>query len=96
MSEQGTIEALHHDRLEVVAADVLDATAVDTAVAGSDAVLSALGVPASKDPIHTYSRGMAAIVAVGIGAGLGRAVTRRWRLRREAARRAASAPSSKS
>ncbi len=54
---------LHHDRLEVVAADVLDATAVDTAVAGSDAVLSALGVPASKDPIHTYSRGMAAIVA---------------------------------
>ena len=39
---------------------------------------------------------MAAIVAVGIGAGLGRAVTRRWRLRREAARRAASAPSSKS
>ena len=30
---------------------------------------------------------MIAIVAVGLGAGLGRALTRRWRLRREAARR---------
>ncbi len=30
---------------------------------------------------------MAAIVAVGLGAGAGRALTRRWRLRREAAQR---------
>ena len=30
---------------------------------------------------------MVAIVAVGLGAGAGRALTRRWRLRREAARR---------
>ena len=35
---------------------------------------------------------MAAIVAVGLGAGLGRGVTRRWRLRREAARRPPSPP----
>ena len=34
---------LHHDRLEVVGADVLDPVAVDAAVAERDAVLSALG-----------------------------------------------------
>ena len=33
---------------------------------------------------------MVAIVAVGLGAGMGRALTRRWRLRRQAARRQAS------
>ncbi|ACZ87381.1 NAD(P)-dependent oxidoreductase [Streptosporangium roseum] len=54
---------LHHDRLEVVGADVLDPVAVDAAVAGRDAVLSALGVPAGKGPISTYSRGVANIVA---------------------------------
>ncbi|MFE9323659.1 NAD(P)-dependent oxidoreductase [Nocardia sp. NPDC052278] len=54
---------LHHDRLEIVGADVLDPGAVDTAVAGQDAVLSTLGVPAGKEPISTYSRGVANIVA---------------------------------
>ncbi|MEV5837192.1 NAD(P)H-binding protein [Nocardia sp. NPDC052112] len=54
---------LHHDRLEVVGADVLDPAAVDAAVADRDAVLSTLGVPAGKEPISTYSRGVANIVA---------------------------------
>lgn len=54
---------LRHQRLDVVGADVLDATAVDTAVAGQEAVLSTLGVPPSKEPITTYSRGVANIVA---------------------------------
>ncbi|SCF12086.1 NAD(P)H-binding [Micromonospora viridifaciens] len=54
---------LHHDRLEVVGADVLDSVAVDAAVAERDVVLSALGVPAGKKPISTYSRGVANIVA---------------------------------
>ncbi|WP_433685251.1 NAD(P)-dependent oxidoreductase [Nocardia sp. CA-119907] len=54
---------LHHDRLEVVGADVFDPVAVDAAVAERDAVLSALGVPAGKEPITTYSRGAANIVA---------------------------------
>jgi uncharacterized protein YbjT (DUF2867 family) len=54
---------LRHDRLEVVGADVLDPMAVDAAVAGRDAVLSTLGVPAGKKPISTYSRGVANIVA---------------------------------
>ncbi|GAB3989425.1 hypothetical protein GCM10029978_114500 [Actinoallomurus acanthiterrae] len=39
---------LHHDRLEVVGADVLDPAAVDAAVAERDAVLSTLGVPAGQ------------------------------------------------
>lgn len=47
----------------MVGADVLDPVAVDAAVVGRDAVLSALGVPAGKDPISTYWRGVAHIVA---------------------------------
>ncbi|GAA0909272.1 NAD(P)-dependent oxidoreductase [Virgisporangium aurantiacum] len=58
---------LRHDRLDVVGADVLDPTAVDTAVdtavAGRDAILSTLGVPAGKEPISTYSRGVGNVVA---------------------------------
>lgn len=54
---------LHHDRLEVVGADVLDPDAVEAAVADRNVVLSALGVPASKEPISTYSRGVANIIA---------------------------------
>ncbi|TDE53202.1 SDR family oxidoreductase [Nonomuraea mesophila] len=54
---------LHHERLDVIGADVHIPMAVDAAVAEQDAVLSALGVPATKGPITTYSRGMANIVA---------------------------------
>ncbi|MFC7619808.1 NAD(P)-dependent oxidoreductase [Microlunatus sp. GCM10028923] len=54
---------LQHDQLEVVGADVLDPAAADLAVAGRDAVLSTLGVPAGKKPISTYSRGVINIVA---------------------------------
>jgi nucleoside-diphosphate-sugar epimerase len=44
-------------RLRVASADVLDPGAVDSAVEGSDAVLSALGVPFGKAPVEVYSRG---------------------------------------
>lgn len=54
---------LRHDRLDVVGADVLDPAAVDSVVAGRDAVLSTLGVPAGKAPISTYSQGVAHIIA---------------------------------
>ncbi|MGI5175424.1 NAD(P)-dependent oxidoreductase [Dactylosporangium sp. CA-152071] len=54
---------LRHERLDVIAADVLDERAVDAAVAGRDAVLSALGVRAGKQPVSVYSRGAANIVA---------------------------------
>lgn len=52
-----------HERLSVFGGDVLDPAAVDTAVAGSDVVLSTLGVPYSREPITTYSAGVANIVA---------------------------------
>ncbi|WP_067893589.1 NAD(P)-dependent oxidoreductase [Nocardia vaccinii] len=54
---------LHHDRLEVIGADVLDPTAIDATIARRDAVLSTLGVPPGKEPISTYSRGVANIAA---------------------------------
>ncbi|MFP3513373.1 NAD(P)H-binding protein, partial [Peribacillus sp. SIMBA_075] len=49
--------------LRVVAADVHDPEAIDTAVAGQDAVLSSLGVPYSRQPVTVYSNGTANIVA---------------------------------
>jgi len=50
---------LRQDRVRVVAGDVLDRDTVNRVVEGSDAVLSALGVPFGKAPVETYSRGAA-------------------------------------
>jgi putative NADH-flavin reductase len=49
--------------LRVVGADVADAVAVDAAIAGSDAVLSALGVSYSRKPVSVYSQGTRNIIA---------------------------------
>ncbi|PXX56456.1 putative NAD(P)-binding protein [Nocardia tenerifensis] len=54
---------IRHDRLTVFGGDVRQADSVETAVAGADAVLSALGVPFGKEPIDTYSVGVANMVA---------------------------------
>jgi putative NADH-flavin reductase len=49
---------LEHERREIVEGDVQDATAVEQAVAGADAVLSALGPTANKpDPQVTRGTG---------------------------------------
>lgn len=48
---------LHDAHLRVVGGDVLEQDAVDGIVEGSDAVLSALGVPFGKAPVELYSRG---------------------------------------
>ena len=52
-----------HDRLTVVEADVHDAPAVDRAVDGADVVLSALGVPFTRNQVTIYSHGTGNIVA---------------------------------
>lgn len=54
-----------HERLSVVEADVHDVEAVARAVAGSEAVLSTLGVPFTRKPIDVYSAGI-----VNIGAAM--------------------------
>ena len=53
---------LHHEHLQVMRADVFDLRKMEAAVAGQDAVLSALGVPYSFKPITLYSHGTAHIV----------------------------------
>jgi uncharacterized protein YbjT (DUF2867 family) len=58
---------IEHPRLEVAAGDVHDAAAVTSAIAGTDAVLSTLGVPFAKTPITVYSHGVTNIIA-GMGA----------------------------
>lgn len=54
---------LTDDRLTVAGADAKDAAAVADVVAGTDAVVSSLGVPFSLRPIDTYSVGVENIVA---------------------------------
>lgn len=61
--------------LTVVVADVGDPDAVERAVAGSDAVLSSLGVPLSPKPITVYSQGNANIVAAMHRNGVKRLIT---------------------
>jgi len=48
--------------LSVAGADVHDTEAVADIVADADAVLSTLGVPFTREPVNTYSRGTANIV----------------------------------
>ncbi|WP_406176545.1 NAD(P)-dependent oxidoreductase [Streptomyces sp. NBC_00996] len=45
-------------RVRVVEADVYDPDAVERAVAGQDAVISALGVPYTRDRVSVYSTGI--------------------------------------
>ena len=52
-----------HDRLTVIDADVHDGPAVDRAAEGTDAVLSALGVPFTRKQITVYSKGAGNIIA---------------------------------
>jgi nucleoside-diphosphate-sugar epimerase len=61
--------------LAVAIADIADPDAVDRAVAGSDAVLSSLGVPLTSKPITVYSQGNANIVAAMHRHGVKRLVT---------------------
>jgi putative NADH-flavin reductase len=65
---------VEHPRLEIAAGDVHDAAAVAPAVAGADAVVSALGVPFAKTPVTVYSDGGATIIAGMRAAGVKRFV----------------------
>jgi putative NADH-flavin reductase len=63
---------IEHPRLEVAAGDVHDAAAVASAIEGTDAVTSTLGVPFTKTPIDVYSHGAANIIAGMHAAGIKR------------------------
>jgi uncharacterized protein YbjT (DUF2867 family) len=63
---------VRHRRLEVAAGDVHDAAAVASAIDGTGAVLSALGVPFAKTPVSVYSDGVANIIAGMHAAGIKR------------------------
>ena len=49
-------------RLHVIGGDVRDAASVEETVAGADAVVSAIGVPFSREPIDIYSTTATALV----------------------------------
>lgn len=55
--------ALRHPRLRVARADVYDAGAVSDVLEGTQAVLSTLGVPFSREPVTVYSAGVKNIIA---------------------------------
>jgi putative NADH-flavin reductase len=60
--------------LTVAQADITDPEAVGTAVAGSRAVLSALGAPLTRRPVDTYSTGTGNIMAAMHRQGMKRLV----------------------
>jgi len=64
---------LRHERLTVVRGDVLDAGAVAGAMAGRDAVVSALGVK-GRGPTTVFSAGMANVLAAMAAHGVRRVV----------------------
>lgn len=61
---------LRHERLTVARADVLDRDRLVPAMAGCDAVVSTLGVGASRAPTEVYSRGVANILAAMAAHGI--------------------------
>ena len=63
---------IEHRRLEVAAGDVHDAVAVASAIDGTGAVVSTLGVPFAKTPVTVYSDGVANIIAGMHAAGIKR------------------------
>ena len=63
---------IEHRRLEVAGGDVHDPAAVASAIDGTDAVLSTLGVPYAKTPITVFSHGAANIIAGMHAAGIKR------------------------
>jgi putative NADH-flavin reductase len=65
---------IQHQRLEVAAGDVHDPAAVASAIDGTNAVVSTLGVPFAKTPVTVYSDGMANITAGMHAAGIKRLV----------------------
>ena len=63
---------IEHRRLQVAAGDVHDAAAVASAIDGTDAVASTLGVPFAKTPITVFSDGVANIITGMHAAGIKR------------------------
>jgi nucleoside-diphosphate-sugar epimerase len=60
--------------LIVAGADVRDADAITDIVGGADAVVSTLGVPFTREPVDTYSKGTANIVGAMQSSGVKRLV----------------------
>lgn len=65
---------IEHPHLEVAGGDVHDPAMVASAIDGTDAVISTLGVPFAKTPITVYSDGAANIMAGMRAAGIKRLV----------------------
>jgi putative NADH-flavin reductase len=63
---------IEHRRLEVAAGDVHDPAAAASAIDGTEAVVSTLGVPFAKTPITVYSDGLTNIIAGMHAAGVKR------------------------
>jgi putative NADH-flavin reductase len=66
---------VQHERLRVVRGDVMDAATLAPAIAGCDAVISALGATSAfRAPTTLYSEGMRNIIQVMRGAGVTRLI----------------------
>ncbi len=66
--------SLTHDDLEVRTGDVLDVGSIETAIAGADAVMSAIGTERLKEPTTFYSGGTANILQAMKARGIRRII----------------------
>lgn len=73
-TRRAAVFPIEHRRLAVVGGDVHDSVAVASAIEGTDAVLSTLGVPFAKTPVSVYSHGVANIISGMHDAGIKRLV----------------------
>lgn len=69
MSRNPDRAALTHERLDMLAADILDADAVAAAVAGHDAVVVSIGIGPTRKPVSLFSAGARNVLAAMADAG---------------------------
>ena len=67
-------DAVTDPRLRVLAGDILDPATAAAAIAGADAVVSALGIGYSRAPTTVYSQGTANIIGAMHSAGVRRLI----------------------
>lgn len=64
--------AIRHHRLAVVRADVLDPESLASALDGSEAVVSALGIGSSRKPTVVYSEGIVNVLSAMVASSINR------------------------
>lgn len=74
MSRHPERMTLTHENLEARKGDVLDTAAVEAAVTGKDAIVNAIGIGPTRDPVTVFSQGIQRVLDAMAAAQVGRLV----------------------